>query len=126
MPGYEQEHLTMTEPIELSDTEIAQKTERMIASLWKRSLPQVEERLCLLERAAAAARQGGLGMEQRSAAREISHKLAGSLGMFGFPRGSEIARRLEMLFESDDADPELMAELTVQLRGSLTDPVQLA
>jgi HPt (histidine-containing phosphotransfer) domain-containing protein len=106
----------MTEPI---NSEIAQKTARMIAWLWERSLPQVEERLRLLERAAAANTLGEMAEEQRSAAQEIAHKLAGSLGMFGFLLGSKIASQLEMQFESGSPDPALLVELTGQLRGSL-------
>jgi HPt (histidine-containing phosphotransfer) domain-containing protein len=106
----------MTKPI---DTEMA----RLIQALWERNQTQVEDRLHLLDSAAAANRQGDLGEELRNEAREIAHKLAGSLGMFGFPIGSEIARRLELLFESGDPDPDLLADLTVQLRGSLADPV---
>src|SRR5271168_1380273 len=99
---------------------------RLIQELWEGNQVQVQDRLQLLDRAAAANGRGELGAELRGEAREIAHKLAGSLGMFGFPRGSEIARRLEMLFESERADSELMAELTVQLRASLTEPVQLS
>jgi HPt (histidine-containing phosphotransfer) domain-containing protein len=109
----------MTKPI---DTEMA----RLIRALWERNQVQVQNRLQLLDSAAAANQHGEMGEELRREAREIAHKLAGSLGTFGFPMGSEIARRLEMLFESEDPDPELMAELTVQLRGSLVDPVQLS
>jgi HPt (histidine-containing phosphotransfer) domain-containing protein len=105
----------MTKP---NDAEMA----RFIRALWERNHDQIQNRLQLLDSAAAANRDGDMGEELRNEAREIAHKLAGSLGMFGFPMGSQIARRLEMLFESDDPDPELMAELTVQLRGSLADP----
>jgi HPt (histidine-containing phosphotransfer) domain-containing protein len=105
----------MTKPM---DTEMA----RFIHALWERNQDQIQNRLQLLDSAAAANRDGDMGEELRSEAREIAHKLAGSLGMFGFPMGSEIARRLELLFESRDPDPELLAELTVQLRGSLAEP----
>jgi len=105
----------MTKPI---DTEMA----RLIHALWQRNQDQIQNRLQLLDSAARANRDGDMGEELRNEAREIAHKLAGSLGMFGFPMGSEIARRLELLFESQDPDPELLAQLTVQLRGSLAEP----
>jgi HPt (histidine-containing phosphotransfer) domain-containing protein len=105
----------MTKPI---DTEMA----RLIHALWERNQAQVENRLQLLDSAAAANRHGDMGEELRNEAREIAHKLAGSLGMFGFSVGSEIARRLELLFDSANPDPELLSELTVQLRGSLAEP----
>ncbi|HEX4651985.1 MAG TPA: Hpt domain-containing protein [Thermoanaerobaculia bacterium] len=105
----------MTKPM---DTEMA----RLIHALWERNQDQVQNRLQLLDSAAAASRDGDMGEELRNEAREIAHKLAGSLGMFGFPVGSEIARRLELLFDRGDPDPELLSELTVQLRGSLAEP----
>jgi HPt (histidine-containing phosphotransfer) domain-containing protein len=108
----------MTKPI---DAEMAQEIARLIASLWERNRGQVEERLSLLESAAAANRQGDMGEELRNTAREIAHKLAGSLGMFGFPLGSEFARQLELMFEHGHPDPEALTELTVQLRGSLAN-----
>jgi HPt (histidine-containing phosphotransfer) domain-containing protein len=108
----------MTKPI---DAEMAQEITRLIASLWERNRGQVEERLSLLESAAAANSQGDMGEELRNAAREIAHKLAGSLGMFGFPLGSELARQLELMFEHGDPDPEVLTELTAQLRGSLAN-----
>jgi HPt (histidine-containing phosphotransfer) domain-containing protein len=92
---------------------------RMIRALWERNQDQVIQRLRLLDRAAAENRQGHMGEELRHEAREIAHKLAGSLGIFGFPSGGAIARRMEQLFESGDPDPELLLELAQQLRGSL-------
>jgi HPt (histidine-containing phosphotransfer) domain-containing protein len=108
----------MTKPI---DAEMAQEITRLIASLWERNRGQVEERLSLLESAATANRQGDMGEELSNAAREIAHKLAGSLGMFGFPVGSEIARQLELLFEHGNPDPEALLALTAQLRDSLAN-----
>jgi HPt (histidine-containing phosphotransfer) domain-containing protein len=114
--------MTKLTDIKLTDMEMG----RRIQALWERAQGQVESRLQLLDRAAAANRTGAMGAELQQEAREIAHKLAGSLGMFGFPTSSEIARRLESLCESDAPDPELMAELMVELRGSLVDPVQLS
>ena len=110
----------------MTEAETDEKSASLLAAIWLRNRPLVEGRLALLERAAAAAAEGTFNEELREEASHTAHKLAGSLGMFGFPRGSEIARRLEMLLESERADPELMAELTVQLRASLTEPVQLS
>jgi HPt (histidine-containing phosphotransfer) domain-containing protein len=106
----------MTEP---TNPDIAQKTAWMIAWLWERSRPQVEERLRLLEHAAAANRKGEMTEGQRTAAQDIAHKLAGSLGMFGFLLASKIASELEQQLESGAPDPELLVDLTGQLRNSL-------
>jgi HPt (histidine-containing phosphotransfer) domain-containing protein len=97
------------------DTEMA----GIIHALWERNQGQVKQRLQLLDRAAAENLQGHMGEALRREAREVAHKLAGSLGMFGFTAGGEIARRMEKLFESGSPDPGLLLELTQQLRGSL-------
>jgi HPt (histidine-containing phosphotransfer) domain-containing protein len=97
------------------DAEIA----RIIHTMWERNQAQVNQRLQLLDRAAAENLQGQMGEALRREAREVAHKLAGSLGMFGFTAGGEIARRMEKLFEGGDPDPGLLLELTQQLRGSL-------
>jgi hypothetical protein len=40
--------------------------------------------------------------------------------LFGFPQGTEIARRLEALLDAEgDVDPVMLGELTGALRGSL-------
>lgn len=51
-----------------------------------------------------------------------AHKLAGTLGMFGLPGGSALARELELLLEGDTLSPDDLvqaSELTSQLRTSI-------
>jgi HPt (histidine-containing phosphotransfer) domain-containing protein len=99
-------------------------TLQKIAALWQRSQPQILDRLALLDRAAAAAAAGDLTPELRKEATTIAHKLAGSLGVFGFHEGTDIARRIEHQLEADGpasqpADPELLAGRAAQLRHAL-------
>jgi HPt (histidine-containing phosphotransfer) domain-containing protein len=68
---------------------------RLMATLWESNLPVLRERLDLLDRAAAAASAGSLSPTLRKDTISIAHKLAGSLGMFGYPEGTECARRIE-------------------------------
>jgi len=79
------------------DPEAARK---LLASLWERNLPILRERCALLERAAAAAQAGTLTQELRAEATAIAHKLSGSLGMFGYPEGTQFARRIEEHLEA--------------------------
>ncbi len=95
-----------------------------IAALWQRNQPQIMDRLALLDRAAAAAIAGNLTLELRQEATAIAHKLAGSLGIFGFDEGTAIARRIEQQLEaaapeSQPHDPQLLAARAAQLRQSL-------
>jgi HPt (histidine-containing phosphotransfer) domain-containing protein len=86
-----------------------------IAALWQRNRPLLLERLALLDQAAA----GPLTPSLRGEAIAIAHKLSGSLGMFGFHDGTQIARELEAHLESPAPDSTILAALTTQLRGTL-------
>ncbi len=75
-------------------------TRKLLAALWERNLPVLRERFAQLELAAAAARAGTMTQPQRDGAIATAHKLAGSLGMFGYPEGTECARRIEQQLEA--------------------------
>ena len=98
----------------------ADATACLIRSIWERNRPVMEDRLRRLEVAAAAAREGELMEELRVEATDLAHKLAGSLGMFGFPQGTEIARKMEVLLNGGKPDGVALTELTVQLREVLS------
>ncbi len=66
--------------------------------LWQRFLPQIRERVTILESAAAALGACTLTEEQREAALAAAHKLAGTLGTFGLMQGTVLARELELAF----------------------------
>ena len=69
-----------------------------LGRLWTRFLPEIENRVALLESAAHSLDAGLLSDEQREAAHEAAHKLAGVLGTFGLHRGTELARQTELEF----------------------------
>jgi HPt (histidine-containing phosphotransfer) domain-containing protein len=81
-----------------------------LARLWVKFLPQIEERVAVLEAAARALAAGSLSVEQREAAHAAAHKLAGSLGTFGLLRGTELAREAELLL-ADEVQQEPAAQL---------------
>ena len=68
-----------------------------MARLWAKFLPEIEQRVAVLDDAARALAAGTLSEEQRAAAHAAAHKLAGSLGTFGMQRGTELARLAEDL-----------------------------
>ena len=80
---------------------IPDRSQQLLASVWQRSLPLIRQRLARLDAAAQHSDLGLLSADSRKEASEIAHKLAGSLGMFGYARGTEIARELEVLLEED-------------------------
>ena len=80
----------------------------------------VRDRLAALERSAEQAVLGQLTDPARKEASDLAHKFTGSLGMFGFPRGTEIARELEQMLEPASAlDPELYRQRCADLRSVL-------
>jgi len=97
------------------DQPTATRIEAQLAELWQRNLPTLLERLDLLDHAASSP----LTPEDQKTARDIAHKLAGNLGMFGRQRASEIARQLELLLTEPYADPLQLAPLTSELRQVL-------
>ncbi len=95
------------------------RTTRLIAELWRKNQPQILERIDVLESAAAAADSGTLSDVQRMEAESLAHKLAGSLGMFGFPAGTTLARALEDEFHHETPSPDILNTLTRDLRAEL-------
>jgi HPt (histidine-containing phosphotransfer) domain-containing protein len=91
-----------------------------IDQLWAKFLPQMRERVEVLESADAALAVGSLSEEQRAAANTAAHKLAGVLGTFGLTKGTVLAREAEMIYSAErDTDAGAAAQLkmiTGQLR----------
>jgi HPt (histidine-containing phosphotransfer) domain-containing protein len=87
--------------------------------LWARFLPEMRERVSVLESAAQSLAAGSLQPEQREAAHAVAHKLAGTLGTFNLPRGTELARELELAFSSDPAaaSASRLAQLAAELHA---------
>lgn len=94
--------------------------EQILATVWQRNLPLVRQRVQTLREAADALQAAPLPVDTRAQAADVAHKLAGSLGMFGYPRGTEIARNLELLLDSEaPLSSGVLQELTMQLEQAL-------
>ena len=78
------------------------KTEAMLKELWRRKLPMVREHLDLLTQAAELIHSESLTAPLRSEAAISAHKLAGSLGMFGYPEGTRIAESSSIFLTRKD------------------------
>ena len=92
-----------------------------MAGMWDRFRDTFGAQVAVLEEAAAALLSRELTTEHREKALREAHKLAGSLGTFGMPRGSEIAREVESWLNadvhSDPADTLRVADAVVALRA---------
>jgi HPt (histidine-containing phosphotransfer) domain-containing protein len=89
--------------------------------LWAQFLPEMQQRVAILETATAAFAAGRLSAAQQAAAHAAAHKLAGVLGTFGLTRGTVLARELEMVYSIEyhpgPAQGERVLEMAAELRG---------
>lgn len=108
-------------PLQQSFAEV--KTSSLLSSLWLRIRPIIDERLEVIERATVAACEGTLDADTREEAADVAHKLAGSLGMYGYDRGTRLARQLELLLDYTSPDPSQLIRLTTELRDALAAPL---
>ena len=98
-----------------SPDQIDGQIDDIIAQLWQKNLPAIRERLDLLDQFGSAAVSGSLEEHTRIQALNIAHKLAGSLGMYGYQQGTEVAVKMERILKSPT--PETL----VTLRGLAAD-----
>jgi DNA-binding response OmpR family regulator len=93
-----------------------------ISQIWLKFKDLAFERLADLESLAIALADNCLSDELHAQARSSAHKLAGSLGCFGFPEGSRIAKQIEKLLShnlSKQVDLEQIVRLTTALNAEL-------
>jgi HPt (histidine-containing phosphotransfer) domain-containing protein len=69
--------------------------------VWQKSLPLLRDRVSTLEQALTAIQANQLSPELRANAALEAHRLAGLLGTFGYPEGTDAARMFEIVFDSD-------------------------
>ncbi len=72
-----------------------------IAHAWEQHQDTIRERVAILEDAAKALSNNQLTYDLQQEGRMNAHKLVGSLGSFGVPEGSRLARELEQLLQVD-------------------------
>ena len=108
-----------------------QHTLSLVADLWAQFHDRVVEQLDQLEQTGIALSQAALNPVALSpdllpAALQIAHSLAGSLGTFGFDRGSQLAHQLEQNLQP--SSPQCLPEsahllwLIRQLRQAIDQP----
>jgi DNA-binding response OmpR family regulator len=93
-----------------------------VANAWDTFKAPIEERLNLLK-----SFLNNSSEENRQAAQSAAHKLAGSLGMFGFERGSALGKEIEISLQEwpNNSDFFLLNHLVQQLEQELqSSPTQ--
>jgi HPt (histidine-containing phosphotransfer) domain-containing protein len=89
----------LTSPQGASD-DISKQLHDLLSTLWSRSRETILERLDVLRATVRALRANPADAAARKAGADAAHKLAGILGTFGLPEGTELARRSEVMLES--------------------------
>ncbi len=92
-----------------------------ITQIWSQFRDLAFERLAVLEMVAAS--PGQLSDELQESARSSAHKLAGSLGSFGFSEGSKIAKQIEILLDRNPIEQTELKQIT-RLTKSLKAELQ--
>ncbi|CAD5988938.1 Protein RcaC (plasmid) [Planktothrix tepida] len=89
----------------------------------------LEQRIRVLEDIEVAHKTHQLSPEQQSQGREEAHKLVGGLGIFGYGKGSEIARLIEHLLKNNSLLEEhqgtRFSELLAELKALIALPPTL-
>lgn len=67
----------------------------LLLKLWETSKATIAERLETIRQAQAQMAKNALKAVERKNAVDAAHKLAGILGTFGLPEGTELARQVE-------------------------------
>ncbi|RUR75985.1 response regulator [Chlorogloeopsis fritschii PCC 9212] len=84
---------------------------------------KVGSRITVLEQASNALKEGTLNSGLQQNAEQEAHKLAGSLGSFGFARGSLLAEKIESILQSqtpiNQVQSQHLCELVTELQREL-------
>ncbi len=107
----------------VEDPEKAGEIAKALDRMWARFLPEIRERVTVLESAAAAFAAQTLTAPQQEAAHAAAHKLAGVLGTFNLAHGTILAREAELLYSGengpDPASGPRLASLAAELRATI-------
>jgi HPt (histidine-containing phosphotransfer) domain-containing protein len=80
--------------------EVTGKLHDLLATLWSRSRQTINDRLDVLRATHRTLRTHPADRNARRAGADAAHKLAGILGTFGLPEGTNLARRVELMLDS--------------------------
>ncbi len=106
----------------------SKEIKKVLLRVWEKRKPLTLERISTIEKACLALQAGTLTAGALSQALVEAHRLAGSLGTFGFAKATEICRGLEGILK-DSATPvasrvQQMTFLLEQLRAELDKPIE--
>jgi HPt (histidine-containing phosphotransfer) domain-containing protein len=112
------------EPPPQSSKPNARAIAEVLEKMWVRYLPDVLERVGTLQQASAALTSGSISPAECKAAESAAHKLAGTLGTFALPRGTELARELEQAFAAEDGPDAASAVRIASVVSELANMIE--
>jgi PAS domain S-box-containing protein len=99
--------------------------DRAIAKIWSQFKERVSQQVKVLEQAAAALNNNDYTDELKLNAIKDAHSLAGALGSFGFPHGSQLARQIEQLLQTESLLTAQETRYLTELVSSLCQEIEL-
>lgn len=87
-------------PVSENQPTTSPQIESAVAEAWEKLKDHALERITILEQAITVAQNEPLPEKLRTQAEQAAHKLAGSLGMFGFTEGSQLGLKIESLLQN--------------------------
>lgn len=121
-PSFSSETTVSTDsppPSKQSGNSHQQRSLDKIAKTWYKFKPKLLAQVGELEKAASSLLAGNLAPDQRRQAEQTAHKLAGSLGLFGWLEGSQMAREIEVLLQQQVLLTAKQVKSIVERIGSL-------
>ncbi len=115
--------VTPADPV--AEQALSEQARNLAQQAWERFKTPTLERLTILDQAVAAIQQGTLSGQLYEEAERAAHKLAGSLGMFGFDEGSRLGQQIETYLQqihgllTPDSSQHLGDRATLDLRQQL-------
>ncbi|MEM9906385.1 MAG: response regulator [Cyanobacteria bacterium P01_D01_bin.44] len=107
--------------------QVAHQANTQTAAVWERAKQRLSNRIAVIEQATFAGISDTLADELRQQAEREAHKLAGSLGMFSFDEGSQLAHEAELAFHNWPSlashQRSHLAELVAALRQSVQQAI---
>src|SRR5690242_8060713 len=111
----------------LREEMVTQRQTIATVRLWERFKGTMANRVAVLEQAAVALLEGTLTAELRRQAEREAHRLAGSVGTFGFTEGARLAQEIEHMVQAGVALEQMhalqLSDLVVALLKELQRPL---
>ncbi len=113
-------------PARTAESRTQQHMQAAVAAIWERYKDAIIDRVTVVEQAAAALLEDNLDTELRRQAEREAHKLAGSVGTFGFAIGSRLAREAEQMLRVGatlgPTQARRLMDIVTDLRRALEQP----